>query len=149
MAKELGDARVANSLLLGVLSTVPVLEFSADEWLQTLDEIVPPKTRALNRSAFLKGREWVDKPVLPPPKIREVAPFEPLDRRSIELEIHAAWCKGCDICVKMCPERCLRLDERRVAVLEDPNACTGCRICEMLCPDFAINVHVRQMEAMR
>jgi len=149
MAEELGDARVANSLLLGVLSTVPALEFSVDEWLRTLDEIVPPKTRALNRSAFLKGREWVANPVLPPPKIREVAPVEPLARSSIELEIHAAWCKGCDICVKMCPERCLHLDDRRVAVLDDPNACTGCRICEMLCPDFAINVHVRPMEATR
>jgi indolepyruvate ferredoxin oxidoreductase beta subunit len=149
MAKGLGNARVANSLLLGVLSTVPSLDFPLERWLQVLDGAVPDETRTLNRTAFERGREWVESPVLTPPKIREHALPESSTRRSIELEIHAAWCKGCDICVKMCPERCLRLDERRVAVLVDPNACTGCRICEMLCPDFAINVHVRQMEATR
>jgi indolepyruvate ferredoxin oxidoreductase beta subunit len=59
----------------------------------------------------------------------------------IELKIEAAWCKGCDICVKLCPERCLALDPAtQVAVLAKPEACTGCRICEWLCPDFAIEV---------
>ena len=56
------------------------------------------------------------------------------------ITVNTRWCKGCEICVKLCPERCLALDERQVALLTDPWACTGCRICEWLCPDFAIRV---------
>ena len=59
---------------------------------------------------------------------------------SVALVINAAWCKGCDICVKLCPERCLALDAEQVAFLKAPHACTGCRVCEWLCPDFAIEV---------
>jgi indolepyruvate ferredoxin oxidoreductase beta subunit len=44
--------------------------------------------------------------------------------------------------VTFCPERCLRLNDERVAELTDPQKCTGCRICEWLCPDFAIRVHL-------
>jgi indolepyruvate ferredoxin oxidoreductase beta subunit len=40
----------------------------------------------------------------------------------------------------MCPERCLRLNQRQIVELSDADACTGCRICEWLCPDFAIRV---------
>jgi indolepyruvate ferredoxin oxidoreductase beta subunit len=58
----------------------------------------------------------------------------------VHLEITEAWCKGCDICVKLCPERCLRLNARQLVELTDPEACTGCRLCEWLCPDFAIRV---------
>ncbi len=39
-------------------------------------------------------------------------------------------------------ERCLRLNDERVAELTDPQKCTGCRLCEWLCPDFAIRVHL-------
>ena len=56
------------------------------------------------------------------------------------LEITAAWCKSCDICVKLCPERCLRLNAERTVELGDAAKCTGCRLCEWLCPDFAITV---------
>lgn len=140
MARELGNPRVANSLLLGVLSTV--LEFPEEQWLDALSNLVPPKTVSINRAAFLKGREWSKNPTVPPPEIAEAPPRESLEKGCIELEILAAWCKGCDICVKMCPERCLRLNDERIAELTDPDACTGCRICEMLCPDFAIAVHV-------
>ena len=60
----------------------------------------------------------------------------------MRLEITPQWCKSCDICVKLCPERCLRLDKDRIVELADPARCTGCRLCEWLCPDFAIRVHV-------
>jgi indolepyruvate ferredoxin oxidoreductase beta subunit len=60
----------------------------------------------------------------------------------VRLEITRAWCKSCDICVKLCPERCLRLDADRIVELADPARCTGCRLCEWLCPDFAIRVHL-------
>ncbi len=56
------------------------------------------------------------------------------------LEITEEWCKGCDICVKMCPERCLRLNDRLIVELALPDLCTGCRMCEWLCPDFAIKI---------
>ncbi len=59
---------------------------------------------------------------------------------TISLEITEAWCKGCDICVKMCPQRCLALNAAHVATLTAPDACTACRLCEWLCPDFAIRV---------
>ena len=61
---------------------------------------------------------------------------------SVRLEITAEWCKSCDICVKLCPERCLRLNAERIAKLAQPEKCTGCRLCELLCPDFAIRVHL-------
>jgi indolepyruvate ferredoxin oxidoreductase beta subunit len=60
----------------------------------------------------------------------------------VRLDINADWCKSCDICVKMCPERCLRLNADRIAELADPDKCTGCRLCEWLCPDFAIRVNL-------
>ncbi|MBT4490890.1 MAG: 4Fe-4S binding protein [Rhodospirillaceae bacterium] len=70
-------------------------------------------------------------------------PALPIARPGIDvrLEITRSWCKSCDICVKLCPERCLDLDDQQIVRLKDPDACTGCRICEWLCPDFAIAVH--------
>jgi Fe-S-cluster-containing dehydrogenase component len=43
--------------------------------------------------------------------------------------------------VKLCPERCLRLNAERIVELAEPDKCTGCRLCEWLCPDFAIRVN--------
>jgi 2-oxoglutarate ferredoxin oxidoreductase subunit delta len=58
---------------------------------------------------------------------------------SVKIEIHEAWCKGCDLCVAFCPKDVLAL-ERGVAVVKDLEQCTACNICELLCPDFAIKV---------
>ena len=59
----------------------------------------------------------------------------------ISLDIVDAWCKSCNICVRLCPERCLKLNEFQIVRLKNPDACTGCRLCEWLCPDFAITVN--------
>jgi indolepyruvate ferredoxin oxidoreductase, beta subunit len=148
MALELGNERVANTILLGALSTA--LEFPLDDWLSVLAESVPPKTVEVNREAFLDGRRWVetfdDRPpatTAPPPEVTQSRVAD-----DVRLEIVEAWCKGCDICVKMCPERCLVLNAKQIVELPDPQACTGCRLCEWLCPDFAIAVHVGAAEAV-
>jgi indolepyruvate ferredoxin oxidoreductase beta subunit len=141
MAIELGNERVANTILLGVLSTV--MDFPVETWREVLAEFVPPKTLDTNLEAFETGRAWTEQPHEPVPDEPAIqAPSGPSLRREVRLEITESWCKSCDICVKMCPERCLALDERQIVELVNPEACTGCRVCEWLCPDFAIAVHV-------
>ena len=144
IAQELGDARAANTVLLGLMSAS--LDYPETDWLEVIDASVPPKSRAINRKAFEAGRAFALAARADPSLrfdssiTRYEAPGRQADMR-ISLEINAAWCKGCDICVKLCPERCLALNPEQVAVLKSPDACTGCHICEWLCPDFAISVH--------
>ncbi|MEE1571896.1 MAG: 4Fe-4S binding protein, partial [Acidimicrobiales bacterium] len=57
-----------------------------------------------------------------------------------EIDIRHEWCKGCDICSRVCPEYCLEVGIDGKLALVDAEACTGCRLCELLCPDFAIAV---------
>jgi indolepyruvate ferredoxin oxidoreductase beta subunit len=151
-AEELGNPRAANTVLLGALSTV--LDFRVEEWHAAIDASVPPRTTAVNRAAFERGREsarssgggdGVAPPVLPGSEAERVAGAEEAAAAGVSarLEITAAWCKGCDICVKVCPERCLALDASQVVAITDPGACSGCRVCEWLCPDFAIRVRTR------
>jgi len=143
MAEELGNERAANVVLIGALSTA--LAFSAADWEQALSAFVPKKTIAVNLDAFRLGRRWIAEARTATPEAE--APVETTRAPanvpySVRLEITSEWCKSCDICVKLCPERCLRLNEERVAELAQPEKCTGCRLCELLCPDFAIRVHL-------
>ncbi len=144
MARSLGNERVANTILLGALATT--LTFPKDDWLTVLKAFVPPRTVEVNCQAFERGWKWAQTPQAP--DISEAEAFGgngatlPGELGQVVLEIIEAWCKGCDICVKMCPERCLILNQRQVAELTDALACTGCRICEMLCPDLAIKVRL-------
>jgi len=50
------------------------------------------------------------------------------------------WCKGCEICVLVCEERCLDMNARGTVDVVDAEACTRCMLCELYCPDFAITV---------
>ena len=148
VAEELGEPRAANTVLLGALSTV--LDFSVEEWHAAIDASVPRRTLEVNRAAFESGRDRARSPEgpdgVPPPAhgsgaewVPDAVEIVPLGSNP-RLEIDAAWCKGCDICVKVCPERCLALGAEQVVEATDPWACTGCRVCEWLCPDFAIRV---------
>ena len=143
MAEELGNERAANVVLIGALSTV--LDFPADEWEKALAQFVPKKTIAVNLDAFRLGRSWIEEARTKPAEIEVPAAKTAAPAHvpySVRLEITRQWCKSCDICVKLCPERCLRLDEERIVELAQPDKCTGCRLCELLCPDFAIRVHL-------
>ena len=142
-AIELGNERAANVVLLGALSAA--LDFDAADWEQAISAFVPKKTIAVNLEAFRVGRAWIDEARRTTPEAD--APVERIAARadaaySIRMEITPEWCKSCDICVKLCPERCLKLNDERIVELADPARCTGCRLCEWLCPDFAIRVHL-------
>ena len=141
MAEDLGNLKAANTVLLGALSTT--LEFPAEDWLEVIRGFVPAHSIDINMAAFAAGREWAqagEKRVDESAKGLHKADVELQQQVITKLEITEDWCKGCDICVKMCPERCLRLNEQLVAELPDPSKCTGCRMCEWLCPDFAIKI---------
>ena len=56
------------------------------------------------------------------------------------IKINEVWCKGCEICVDVCPRDVLEMKDF-VAVVKDEERCTFCQLCELLCPDFAIVVH--------
>jgi len=63
-----------------------------------------------------------------------------------KLIVNETWCKGCRICVDVCPTKTLEMVESpdrwegvivKVVRMDD---CTGCGICEVECPDFAISI---------
>lgn len=59
-------------------------------------------------------------------------------------------CKGCDICVSLCPAGVLGMVPAPTSILGtmievvEPDSCIGCRDCELNCPDFAIYVAERK-----
>jgi indolepyruvate ferredoxin oxidoreductase, beta subunit len=145
LARQVGSAKAANSVLLGVLSTV--LPFPEWAWLRSIEGKAPAGTFAANQRAFEAGRA-----LRYPEDTFTHAGSSPTSANGADghartspptIETIEQWCKGraCEVCVRVCPERCLAIGAGdRVAVVR-PEACTGCRLCELLCPDFAIVVH--------
>jgi len=147
MADELGNARAANTLLLGMLSTA--LDFPTNHWREVISQFVPPTSIDINMEAFSRGKDWVERHE-PDHAYQDDSAAQPGTGQAVPHKVHLelpviteAWCKSCDICVKFCPERCLSLNENQKAVLTSPELCTLCRICERLCPDFAIALNYK------
>ena len=57
-AERLGNSRLANTVLLGALSTR--LDVPPETWLAVVERRVPPRYVELNRKAFWEGRGLVD-----------------------------------------------------------------------------------------
>jgi 2-oxoglutarate ferredoxin oxidoreductase subunit delta len=53
--------------------------------------------------------------------------------------INERWCKGCGICVSLCPKTVFSM-RGSLPSIDRIEACTACGICEQHCPDFAITV---------
>jgi indolepyruvate ferredoxin oxidoreductase beta subunit len=53
IAEKVGNIRVVNTVLLGVMAGY--LEIELEAWLKSIEENVPPKTIEVNKSAFISG----------------------------------------------------------------------------------------------
>jgi 2-oxoglutarate ferredoxin oxidoreductase subunit delta len=72
------------------------------------------------------------------------------------LEIASDRCKGCRLCIGICPRHVLELDLSVVNALGyhpiellDAAACTSCALCARICPDEVFTVYARPREAAR
>lgn len=61
--------------------------------------------------------------------------------------VDETYCKGCGLCVDVCPQHIIALNKDKItakgyhpAHLIDEDACTGCTSCAQMCPDVAITV---------
>ena len=56
-------------------------------------------------------------------------------------------CKGCGLCVNVCPRKILQISSRinamgyNVAECTDQSKCISCAFCATMCPDCVIQVH--------
>ena len=64
-----------------------------------------------------------------------------------KVEINSARCKGCLLCVSVCPKHLLEPADaisefgvQPVEVVGDPAECIGCMSCVLMCPDAAIEI---------
>jgi len=71
-------------------------------------------------------------------------------RVTARVRILTQYCKGCGLCVSVCPAGVLALadevnkDGIRVATVRQPAQCKGCGRCYLMCPDAAVEVEAAQ-----
>jgi 2-oxoglutarate ferredoxin oxidoreductase subunit delta len=61
--------------------------------------------------------------------------------------VNEVMCKGCGLCVEVCPQKVIGLAPDRInlkgyhpaELIKD--GCTGCAICAIMCPDVVIRVY--------
>lgn len=63
------------------------------------------------------------------------------------IQVAADRCKGCGLCVSVCPESTLALSTDRVnskgyypVMVEGDDTCIGCLSCALICPDVIFTI---------
>lgn len=69
----------------------------------------------------------------------------------VEFTINEARCKGCGLCVSVCPKRLLKLSADKgndsgyhPVEMRDEEACLACGACFRICPDTVITIVKRE-----
>ncbi|MEJ5165823.1 MAG: 4Fe-4S dicluster domain-containing protein [Thermoanaerobaculia bacterium] len=66
-----------------------------------------------------------------------------------KIKIDKNTCKGCELCVKACPQQILEMSKELnvkgyfFATVKNQPLCIGCRLCCITCPDMAIEMSVQ------
>lgn len=63
------------------------------------------------------------------------------------VQIDQARCKGCQLCIDVCPKGALQIDQTKLnakgyhpVTFDVHSQCSGCAVCAVMCPDVAITV---------
>jgi len=59
--------------------------------------------------------------------------------KHVGIALNEEFCKSCEICVEICPNKCLEM-KGLYPIVTDINLCSKCMLCELECPDFAITI---------
>ena len=67
--------------------------------------------------------------------------------KKIVFQVNEEYCKGCGLCVTVCPKKILELSVERTnskgynpMQITNVDECIGCLSCAMMCPDVAIQI---------
>ncbi len=56
-------------------------------------------------------------------------------------------CKGCQLCIPVCPQGLLSLGQKlnaagyQIVSFQGESECNGCTLCAQICPDVALEVY--------
>ena len=70
----------------------------------------------------------------------------PKKKPTKEIIIDDRYCKGCFLCIAVCPKKVLIRGDKRSRAgysmprVENLEECISCGLCEMTCPDMALTV---------
>ncbi|MCF7935126.1 MAG: 4Fe-4S binding protein [Synergistales bacterium] len=67
--------------------------------------------------------------------------------KQFTVTINKGWCKGCELCISVCPKNVLELDDKMKSEPARMDDCIGCMQCVNICPDLAITVKERGTDA--
>jgi len=64
-----------------------------------------------------------------------------------KIKIDESLCKGCALCVNVCPKKILQISADKInhkgyapAEVTRKDECTSCTFCALICPDVAIEI---------
>jgi len=64
-----------------------------------------------------------------------------------KITINKEKCKGCLLCIGVCPKGLISVDEKfnkrgvKPAKFKEGSVCAGCMMCAIICPDVCIEVY--------
>jgi len=62
------------------------------------------------------------------------------NNQPLELTIHEKGCRGCEMCVDICPTKVFEFDvEKHLSVVKHSEDCIACLSCTFICPTGAIS----------
>ncbi|MDO4552143.1 MAG: 4Fe-4S binding protein [Bacillota bacterium] len=69
------------------------------------------------------------------------------------LKLREERCKGCELCVSVCPKNVLKIHDSRLnqkgyhpVSVEKADDCIACGSCALMCPDGVISIYVKEGE---
>lgn len=68
-------------------------------------------------------------------------------KKKYRLAIETEACKGCRLCIDICPNQVLEFSTELNAggvpypLVKKPGDCIGCRSCTLVCPDVCIEIY--------